>query len=276
MLGAVADLATSDGVRLHYEVDGADDAPPIVLLHGLGSDARADQPLVDAIDGRLRVIRLDLRGHGESEPLTDPDHYGWFGRAAADVVELIDELRIDAVALQGGSLGAAVATATTLAHPGRVRAVGLSYPAIGAGAAFDNPVAAAFADGVAEHGLVGLLDLLAESGVLAAMGPQELSAARANYARQHDGAMRACVAALTMARLLDDLDELRAVDCPSLVVARRNDPLHPFEFAEQVAARIPGARLVEDDGAMPLYLRPRDHAALLVGFHREATERAPT
>jgi 3-oxoadipate enol-lactonase/4-carboxymuconolactone decarboxylase len=270
----VPDLTTSDGVRLHYEIDGPESAPPVVLLHGLGSDARADQPLVDAIDGRLHTVRLDLRGHGASEPLADPERYGWFGRAASDVVELLEVLGLDVVALQGGSLGAAVATATVLEHPARVRALGLSGPAIGAGPAFDNPVAAAFADGVAQHGLVGLLDLLTEGGILAGVTEEELASARENYARQHDDAMRACVAALAKAQLLDDLDELGAIECPTLVVARRDDPLHPFELGHELAQRIPGARFVKDGGAVPLYLRPRDHADLLVGFHRVAAERA--
>jgi pimeloyl-ACP methyl ester carboxylesterase len=260
---------TSDGVRLHYQVDGPDDAPVVVLLHGLGSDGQADQPLIDAIGDRLRVVRLDLRGHGRSEPVTDPARYGWFDRAAADVHELLDALGLETAALQGGSLGAAVALATGLDRPARVRALGLSSPAIGAGAALGNPVATGFAEGVDQLGLVGMLDSLIAAGRLD-LSAEELAAARANYVRQDDAAMRACIAALTRARLVDDLAELAAIRCPTQVVARRGDPLHPFEIAEEIAAHIAGARLVEDDGTVPMHLRPAAAADLIVEFHTAA------
>ncbi|MGI8795282.1 MAG: alpha/beta fold hydrolase [Acidimicrobiia bacterium] len=266
------ELRTSDGVRLHYVVDGPDDAPVVVLLHGLGSDGQADQPLVDAIGDRLRVVRLDLRGHGRSEPLTDPARYGWFDRSAADVGELLDALGLETAALQGGSLGAAVALATVLARPERVRALGLSSPAIGAGTGLANPVAATFAEGVGELGLVGMLDAVTESKLLPA-ADEEMAAARENYARQDDVSMRACVNALTRARLVDNVSELTVIGCPTMVAARRGDPLHPFELAEEVAAHIPGARLVVDDGSVPMHLRPSAAADLIADFHTQAARR---
>jgi pimeloyl-ACP methyl ester carboxylesterase len=266
---AVPRLRTSDGVGLHFTVDGGDDAPPVVLLHGLGSDGRADQSIVDAVGDRLRVLRLDMRGHGASEPLCEPDRYGWFDRAAADVVELLDEIGLASSALQGGSLGAAVATATVLSYPDRVHRLGLSSVAIGAGPALGNPVAAGFTEGVAQLGLVGLLDSLVAADLLP-VTPEELASARENYARQHDGAMRACVAALSRSQLLASLDELAAINCQTLVIARRGDALHPFELGEEFARRIPFARFVEDDGPVPMYLRPADAADVLVDFHTAA------
>jgi 3-oxoadipate enol-lactonase len=266
MLTAMGELTTADGVRLSYRVDGGEGAPAVVLLHGLGSDGAADQALVEALGDRLRVIRLDLRGHGHSEPLTDRARYGWFLRAAADVAELLDHLGIAAAALYGGSLGAAVATAAALRHPERVRALGLSSVAIGAGADLGNPVVQGFAAGVEQLGLLGLLDSLADAGALT-LTADEVAAARANFERQDDAAMRACVSALLEARLLDDLSELAAIHCPTLVIARRDDPLHPFALGAEFARRIPGARFVEDDGVLPLYLRPHALADLLVGFY---------
>lgn len=259
----MAELTTSDGVRLHYVRTGDAPAPRLVLLHGLGSDALADDPLAAAIGARLSLVRLDLRGHGGSEPLVDPARYGWFGRAARDVVELMDALGWDDAAVSGGSLGAATAVATALCFPRRVRALGVCSPAIGAGPRLGNPIAVGFMDGVVEHGLVGLLEQLAVA-VPELLPPSELAQARANYGRQDAAAMRACVTALRDAELLGSFDDLRAIEVPALVVGRRGDVLHPWELACEFAAHLPNARLVEDDGAEPLYLRPEVFADLLV------------
>jgi 3-oxoadipate enol-lactonase len=265
-------FVTSDGVRLRSVVQGPESAPPLVLLHGLGTDAEGDQPLADAIGDRLRTVRLDLRGHGHSEPLREPDRYGWFDRPARDVVELLDTLGLDAVALHGGSLGAAVAIATVLAAPDRVLSLGLSSPAVGAGPEFGNPVAVGFAGFVAELGLVGALDSLYESSALP-IPHDEFLAARASHARQDDASMRACIAALARSRLVDDWSQLAAIRCPTMVVAGPGDAVHPAELAEATAAHIPGARLIRDDEPVALDRRPSVAARRIVEFHTTVAAR---
>ena len=259
------DLETSDSVCLHWDATGSGAGPRVLLLHGLGSDSAASDELAAAVGHRLHLVRLDLRGHGRSEPLTDPARYGWFDRAAADVVELCDVLGWDRPVVVGGSLGAAVTVATVLAHPERVSRVGFLSPAIGAGPGLDNPVAVGFMQGVRALGLVGLLEQLV-AGMPDMLDAGSLALVRANYGRQDDAAMRACCAALVGAVLVDDLDRLATITQPALVVGRHGDPLHPFEMAEAYATRLPACRLVEDLDATPFDARPADLADLLVGF----------
>ncbi len=238
----MAELRASDGVRLHYRCSGPDDAPRLVLLHGLGSDSSSADATIVALRDRLHVARLDLRGHGGSEPLTDPARYEWFGRPAADVVELMDELGWDDAAVAGGSLGAATAVAVALGYPERLRALGVFTPAFGAGVDAGNPVAQNFFTAVADLGLLGVLDVLER--LPEPLAPEVLEDARRNWERQDDAAMRACVTALSDAVLLDDIADLDHVDVPALVVGQRGDLLHPWELAESYAANLPHARLV--------------------------------
>jgi pimeloyl-ACP methyl ester carboxylesterase len=241
----VPDLVTSDHVRLSYVCTGPDDAPRLVLLHGLGSDAEASEPLVEAVGGALQIVRLDLRGHGRSERLDDPARYGWFGRAAADVVELMDALQWDDASVAGGSLGAATAVAVALGYPERLRRLGVFAPAFGAGVGGANETAQGLFAAVEEMGLLGVLGVLENlpEPPAAAM----LDEARENWGRQDDAAIRACVTALTDAVLLDDLADLDRVDVPALVVGHGGDPLHPWELAEAYAANLPHARLERFD-----------------------------
>lgn len=64
-------------LRLSAEVYGAPDAPPLVLLHGFtGSAGSWGTPLLTALArARLRVIALDLHGHGRSDAPMDPAAY---------------------------------------------------------------------------------------------------------------------------------------------------------------------------------------------------------
>ena len=63
----------------------------------------------------------------------------------------------------------------------------------------------------------------------------------------------------------DSRPGLKAIRCPTLVIAARHDALMPVELLEELAAGIPGARLaiVEDSGHMASLEQPEEVAALL-------------
>ena len=105
-----------DGTDLYYEDDGA--GAPVLLVHGMGLDARMWIDQVEALDSECRMIRPDLRGFGRSprDPLIPYSH-------ADDLVALLDHLGIDEVVLVGLSMGGMVALELVLAHPDRIRSL---------------------------------------------------------------------------------------------------------------------------------------------------------
>ena len=56
-----------DGVGLHVELDGPDDAATLLFLHGVGSSGRTWEWLPDELRRGRRIVRVDLRGHGRSD-----------------------------------------------------------------------------------------------------------------------------------------------------------------------------------------------------------------
>jgi pimeloyl-ACP methyl ester carboxylesterase len=102
----MAYLERENGRRVYYEDNGSGDHA-ILLIHGWGMGLRAwdytQQPLIAA---GYRVIALDHRGCGES----DKDFADMsIGAIAADVVAIVERLELAQVALNGWSLGGAVA-----------------------------------------------------------------------------------------------------------------------------------------------------------------------
>lgn len=55
-----------DSVELYYEQWGAEDAPPIVLLHGWTGASLLFKDFGPALAENYRVVAPDLRGHGQS------------------------------------------------------------------------------------------------------------------------------------------------------------------------------------------------------------------
>lgn len=124
--GAADDVFDSNGVKIRYVTEGKGEA--VVLIHGWMADSSmwgrdwAGNTKLDTkgADG-FRVIALDCRGHGKSDKPHDAAKYG--PEMAADVVRLLDHLKIEKAHLVGYSSGAFLAGKVAATHPGRVLSV---------------------------------------------------------------------------------------------------------------------------------------------------------
>jgi lipase len=112
---------------------------PVVALHGITAQHRAFNLLATMLTRPDGMIAPDLRGRGES----GKPRIGYGLRAhAGDVVRVLDAAGIDRAVLVGHSMGAFVATATAVHHPGRVRALALldgGWPRVPLGRPEDGP-----------------------------------------------------------------------------------------------------------------------------------------
>ena len=79
-----------NGKELAVEIDGPDDAPVVLLVHGLGGTSNFYQVQTDALAERLRVIRVDSAGAGRS-PVTDDISIAGH---AEDLAAVLDALNV--------------------------------------------------------------------------------------------------------------------------------------------------------------------------------------
>jgi pimeloyl-ACP methyl ester carboxylesterase len=106
---------------------GADPArPALLLLHGLGGTGAHWRAQGAALSPLCRVLALDLRGHGRSQPAADGDYR--IAAHAADVLAVADALGLERFLLAGHSLGSSVAIEVAASRPDRVLALGLVDP----------------------------------------------------------------------------------------------------------------------------------------------------
>jgi pimeloyl-ACP methyl ester carboxylesterase len=121
---AADDAFDSNGVKIRYVTEGTGEA--VVLIHGWMGDSSmwgrgpTGDTKLKGLDG-FQVIALDCRGHGKSDKPHEADKYG--PELAADVVRLLDHLKIEKAHLIGYSSGSFIAGHVAATHPERVRSV---------------------------------------------------------------------------------------------------------------------------------------------------------
>lgn len=95
---------------------------PLVLVHGLGDEADTWWSVLPALAAQRRVLAVDLPGFGRSDKPDAPYTVPWY---AAVLVDLLDTLRLEQVALVGHSLGAITCHWLALEQPARVERLAL-------------------------------------------------------------------------------------------------------------------------------------------------------
>jgi len=115
---------SSEGVSINVQVDGPQDGPPVVFLHGVSGSRHAYGWLPAEVLAGRRVLRVDQRGHGDSDHAAGA--YG-IDDYSGDAVAILRDLGRPAV-LVGHSLGGCVAWTVAQRHPDLVRAAFLEDP----------------------------------------------------------------------------------------------------------------------------------------------------
>src|SRR4051794_3116180 len=246
-----------DGVTIAGETAGT--GPDVVLLHGLTATRRYVVMGSKALPrAGYRVTTFDARGHGESEPARSPEEYE-YRDLVADLEAVLDHLGAERAAIGGASMGAHTTMAFTLAFPERVSALVQITPAYEG-----NPRSASsedmaewdrLSDGLRRGGVDGFLEAW-EFGGDPKWRDTATTVARQRLERhRHPEAVADALHVVPRSIAFEGLEELQAVETPTLVVPSRDDadPGHPYAIGEAYAERLPHAQLVtEEPGASPL------------------------
>jgi len=114
-----------DGQRIHYKVAGPLDAPPLVLLHGIGGSVNWWKRNLPELSLHFRTYALDLPGFGYSWRLRE----GYtIGKAAEFLKRWLDFMGLEKINLLGHSMGGQIALRLAVLYPERLTKMVLIAP----------------------------------------------------------------------------------------------------------------------------------------------------
>jgi pimeloyl-ACP methyl ester carboxylesterase len=254
------------GFNLHYAEAGS--GPPVIFLHGLGSNWRRWERTVEALAPDFHFLALDQIGHGDSDqPLTN--------YSSALLVEFLagfmQALQIPRATLVGNSMGAGIATEMAVSHPALVERLILVD---GAGYRPTNPTSPPTA---AQVRLLQLLNssTLAETRELETrLYYDDSRVTEALVAKTYTMRLKA---AYTISKLVEAAvkgiggvteAEMRSITVPTLIIWGKEDEMAPLALAERLHKDIAGSQLAVIDhcGHMPQIEKAEEFNQLVRGF----------
>jgi 3-oxoadipate enol-lactonase len=224
-------------IAVSYSVDGAADAPVVVLSNSLGASRGMWDPQVPALAERYRVVTYDARGHGESPAPAGP--YS-LDDLVDDLVALLDEVGAERAHVAGLSLGGMTAMRLAAREPGLVDRLALLCTSA-------KPDPQPFLDraaAVRAGGTAPLAATVASRWVtpgFAAEHPDLIARLEAMIAGSDDEGYAACCEVVAAVDLREDLGRITA---PTLVISGAEDPALPPPHQQVIADGIAGAELL--------------------------------
>lgn len=261
-------LLEAEGTRrVHYE-HHAGRGPAVLLIPGWGVSLRCWDPVLRALlDAGRETLLVDARGCGGSDRDFADRSIAALG---GDVARVVDASGLDAVVLNGWSMGGAVAVEAASRLGERVRGLVLT-----AAATPRYTAAPDWPEGVPAEALRENLRQLATNraaflrelagGVFHAALPEAVPAWLWQLFMETTPTADASLANLGE---VDQRTTLRSLRLPALVAGGRNDPVVPLPIAERAAELLPRARLevFEKSGHAPFLEETERYVQRLLAF----------
>lgn len=241
---------------LAYDIQGNGSA--VVLITGSNLDRRMWVRETEWLSATHKVIRYDLRAHGQSDTATAP--FSNF----EDLQSLLDEVKITKATFIGLSAGSTIALDLALQAPQRVERMVLAGPAISGFVSKEQlPFAASLVAALQARDYKKAGEVLLGTPVFAA--PPESQALVRSMVMEND---RLWTVPREMVKPpLRAIDKLEEVKAPTLVLIGEKDTFQR-EQADLLARRVPGARLIVVPGGGHLLnlTSPKEFQAAVSSF----------
>lgn len=123
---------STNGIETYYEVHGAGDGTPLLLLHGMAGSSQQWLPQTLPLAERRPLILPDFRGHGRSTVPANLDAYS-VPLLAADIAAFLDAIGVEKAHIGGQSLGGFTTAQLAVDYPERCASVLLCDTSCGNG-----------------------------------------------------------------------------------------------------------------------------------------------
>ncbi|ASV31676.1 bifunctional 3-oxoadipate enol-lactonase/4-carboxymuconolactone decarboxylase PcaDC [Maribacter cobaltidurans] len=248
-------------MKTNYKIQGTPNSPVLMFSNSLGADLTMWDDLVPHLLPYFRVLQYDTRGHGQSELTDGPYTIEMLGK---DVIDLLDQLKIDKVYFCGLSMGGMIGQYLGIHHPNRLHKLIISNTdaKIGTAEGWKDRIKT-----INEQGMQAIVDGTMEKWFTKAFHsthPYRIAEMREIFLANRIVGYTACCAALGAA---DFREDIKKISVETLIITGDEDEVTNVEQAKALQKEIAGAQLkVFNARHLPSTELPAYYAETLIDF----------
>lgn len=221
-------------------ISGLEQGPAILLLNSLGTTTKMWLPQLTLLEKTFRVVRMDTRGHGQSEAPAVPYD---FDMLITDAFGVMDNLNISSFTVMGCSLGSMTALGMGLQKPERIERLICTAARADAPLPFrqswDDRIAIIEKDGVGALWAGSIGNWLTPD--FRETSPDSVKLMREEFHKTRAEGYRGCAMALRDLDFRKDLDQMQV---PCAFISGSEDKGASPATMEEMAAATPNSRHV--------------------------------
>ena len=227
----------ANGISIGYDLDGPSEAPVVTMSHSLAANRDMWWPQTNELQKNHRVLRYDTRGHGESDATKGPYSISLL---VNDVVSLLDELDIKETHFVGLSMGGMIGQLLAANHPDRLLSLTLCATACRMAPEME-PVWDERIKSANQNGMASIAETTIERWFThpyrisnATEVERILQMIKNTPVKGFEGCSQAI-------KILDQLQCLKRITAPTLILVGANDPSTPPTASETIQKHIVGS-----------------------------------
>lgn len=250
---------------MKHKVCRSGQGEPLVLLHGVGLDHRLWDDLVPLLERHFDVVRYDLLGHGEAEPLSAPVQPEDF---CVQLDQVLDQAGLAHACVLGYSMGGLIAACYAETRPARVKRLTLLSTVFERTAAEAEAVRTRL-DNAATQDAQAAAEISLTRWFTSSFQQVRPERVREIGRRLVANQRASFLHAYRMFAQGDGLLRPARIHCPVLVMTGEQDVGSTPRMSQALAARLPDARLLIVPGQR--HMLPVEDAPAVAGALRDFT-----
>lgn len=251
--------------KLTYQIAGKNNC--IVFIHGGGLDRHMWSPQFKALKKEFKIITYDLRGHGDSDAVTNSHP------EIEDLHQLLEVQNISSVYLVGQSLGAVIAQDFVINYPQLVEKLVLVSPGI-IGLNQPQPelidVLANYSNYLENKDMIGAITSLTQLSFYGLRTISDIDTNIENYVREAHEKFILSDLHFRAPQLKTDepINELNKIKIPVLILHGDKDYKYVGDNVAKLASEIPNSivKEIKNSGHLINLEQPKEFNAILLNF----------